>query len=104
MISDNIPDNNNYAAEISALKNQVFTLLLALVVVSGTLTVYLYREATNANKDVQQLNAAVTQQEGSINNFVGSLVAYGNKHPDFLPVLKKYGIVPAPGGGSPPAH
>jgi hypothetical protein len=104
MISDNLSDNNNCDAEIAALKNQMFTLLLALVVISGTFTVYLYREASNANKDVQQLNAVVPQQEIAINNFLGSLVAYGNKHPDFLPVLKKYGIVPAPGGSNPPAH
>ncbi len=102
-----IPDNNNNCeAEISALKNQMFILLLALVVISGTFAVYIYREATNANKDFQQLqpmSAVIPQQEAAIGNFVASLAAYGNKHPDFLPVLKKYGIVPAP-GGNPPAH
>ena len=41
-----IPENSN--EEIAALKNQVFTLLIALIVISGTLTVFLYRQASVA--------------------------------------------------------
>jgi hypothetical protein len=29
-------------------------------------------------------------------NFVKQLTAYGNTHPDFQPILRKYGIVPQP--------
>jgi hypothetical protein len=32
-----------------------------------------------------------------MNNFVTQLVAYGEKHPDFVPVLRKYGVAPIPG-------
>ncbi len=95
MISDN---NNN--GEIAALKSQVFTLLVALIVVSGTLTVYLYRQVSLAGKDLaqgQQLSAVLTQNENAVAGFVTKLVAYGEKHPDFVPVLKKYGITPVPG-------
>ena len=91
------PDNNNQNAEISALKNQCFTLLMALIVVSGTLTVYMYRQASLAGTDLnqaRQLNVLITQQETSIENFLNQLVAYEKTHPDFLPVLKKYGINP----------
>jgi len=28
--------------------------------------------------------------------FVGQLAIYGQTHPDFQPILKKYGIVPPP--------
>jgi hypothetical protein len=92
-----IPDNNS---EITALKNQVFTLLVALIVVSGTLTVSLYRQVSLAGKDLaqgQQLAAVLTQNENSVAMFVNKLVAYGEKHPDFVPVLKKFGIAPVPG-------
>ena len=92
------PDNNN--GELAALKNQVFTLLVALIVVSGTLTVFLYRQVSLTGKDYEQakqLSNALTQQENAIGNFVNHLVAYGEKHPDFVPVLKKYGIEPRPG-------
>jgi hypothetical protein len=87
------------SSEIAALKNRVFTLFMAIIVISGTLTVYLYRESSLAGKDLVQaerLDAMVTQNEATLTNFVSKLTAYGEKHPDFLPVLKKYGIAPQP--------
>ncbi len=98
-----LPDNNanDTSAEIAALKNQIFTLLVALIVVSGTLTVYLYRQVSTAGKDIaqgQQLTAVLNQNEAVVQNFVTRLVQYGEKHPDFAQqVLKKYGIEPRPG-------
>ena len=105
MISENNAAPN---PEIAALKNQVFTLLMALIVVSGTLTIFLYRQSSLAGSDLaqaRQLNVVVTQNETALMNFINSLVAYGEKHPDFLPVLKKYGIAPQPGvpAGAAPA-
>jgi hypothetical protein len=107
------PENNN-DGDIAALKNQVFTLLVALIVVSGTLTVFLYRQASLTNKDIaqtKQMSAILSQNENNIAVFVTKLVAYGEKHPDFVPLLKKYGIAPVPGvpantampGGAPAA-
>jgi type II secretory pathway component PulF len=90
----------NTNSEIAALKNQVFTLLVALIVVSGTLTVYLYRQASMAGKDLaqgQQLGTVLSQNEAAVSGFVTKLVAYGERHPDFVPVLKKYGISPVKG-------
>jgi len=97
-----LPDNNNdTSAEIAALKNQLFTLLIALIVVSGTFAVYLFRQTSIAGKELtqgQQLQAVMNQNEANIIGFVNKLVAYGEKHPDFAAsVLKKYGIVPVPG-------
>ena len=93
------PETNNNS-EITALKNQVFTLLVALIVVSGTLTVYLYRQVSLAGKDLaagQQLTTVLNQNEAAVQTFVTRLVAYGQKHPEFVPLLKKYGIAPVPG-------
>jgi hypothetical protein len=92
-----IPENNNAEnhAELAALKSQLFTLLLALIVVSGTLTVFLYRQASLVNKDIlqfKQADANLTRSENAIGDFVGKLWAYGQKHPEFMPVLKKYGL------------
>ena len=88
-------------SEISALKRQMFTLLVALIVVSGTLTVYLYRQASVTGKDLDAIRPQATQIIGAFNKdqkliveFVNALVAYSQTHPDFQPVLKKYGIVP----------
>ena len=97
--------NADSNSEISALKRQVFTLLVALVVVSGTLTVYLYRQASITGKDItaiqpqaQQLIGAFNQNQSLMIGFVNQLVVYGQAHPDFRPVLLKYGIQPPPPG------
>jgi len=92
------PDNNDLSAEIAALKNQVFTLLVALIVVSGTLTVVLYRQASVTGKDVaqaEQIQKQLLTNQTNIEVFVSRLVDYGKKHPDFAQVLNKYGINPA---------
>jgi hypothetical protein len=89
-----ITDTND---EIAALKNQVFILLIALIVVSGTLTVFLYRQVSLANKDITQdkiLSSQIVTNEVVFRKVVVNLVNYGEKHPDLLPVLKKYGLGP----------
>ncbi|MGA2178507.1 MAG: hypothetical protein ABSH15_02845 [Verrucomicrobiota bacterium] len=89
--------------QIVALRHQVFTLLLALVVVSGTLTVVLYRQARLTGKDIEiikpqatQIIAAFKRDQQGMEAFVKQLTAYGVTHPDFQPILRKYGIVPQP--------
>ncbi len=95
-------DNNN--AEIAALKNQVFVLLVFLIVVSGTLTVYLYRQQSLAGKDItllQRTSEQVHTNAAAIDAFVKRLVTYGEKHPDFASaVLKKNGIILNPNGAA----
>jgi hypothetical protein len=104
------PESNPANPEISALQRQVFALLVALIVVSGTLTVFLYRQASLAGKDIdaikpqaQQMIGVFNQNQALMVDFVNQLVAYGEKHPEFRPVLAKYGIAPIPGipAGSP---
>lgn len=99
----NSPTQNELMNQIVALRHQVFTLLLALVVVSGTVTVYLYRQASMTSKDIAIIKPQATriiqmfgQRHASMENFVRQLAAYGNTHPDFQPILRKYGIAPPP--------
>jgi len=88
-------------SQIAALRTQVFTLLLALIIVSGTLTAYLYRQATSTRKDIEALRPQAEQVIGTFNqnqklmtDFINQLVAYSQTHPEFKPVLAKYGVVP----------
>jgi hypothetical protein len=92
------------AEQISSLQRQVFSLLIALIVVSGTITAYLYQQQRLANKDyiaiapqAQQLVAAYNLNQKLMIDFVNALVGYGQTHPDFRPVLAKYGIAPVAG-------
>jgi cytochrome b561 len=89
--------------QVAALQHQVFALLLALVVVSGTLTVYLYREASIVGADIAVIKPQATQTIRAFNqthpgldNFVKQLIVYGQTHPDFRPILQKYGLNPPP--------
>ena len=101
-MNDTTPSNTG--DQIAALQRQVFSLLIALIVVSGTLTVYLYRQASVTRKDyvaieqqAQQIVTAYNQNQNLMVGFVNALVGYGKQHPEFVPVLQKYGIAPVPG-------
>jgi hypothetical protein len=85
-----LPEEKN--SESTAIKNQLFFLLVALVMVSGTVTVTLYRQASLANKDITQLERVISTTQTNemfLGSILGQLVSYGEKHPDYLPVLKK---------------
>jgi len=100
----NIANNVTAGDQIAALQRQVFSLLVALIVVSGTLTVFLYRQSSIAGKDyaaiqpqAQQIVTAYNQNQALMVGFVNALVGYGQTHPEFRPVLQKYGIAPVAG-------
>jgi hypothetical protein len=81
--------------QISALQRQVFTLLLVLVVVSGTLVAFLYYQSRQLGKNIdgyRQVTQTYNQNFPIVQSFVKSIAVYGSTHPDFQPVLKKYGI------------
>ncbi len=92
---------SNSHPEVSALRNQIFIQLIALVIIAGTLTVYLYRQASLTRKQITQVEQSLNtykQMQPAIETFVNGLVAFGEKHPDFTQqVLKKYGIEPVAG-------
>jgi hypothetical protein len=91
--------NSDTDSEIAALRNQAFTLLVALIVVSSTLTFVLYRQASIIGKQVDSDRLLIKNYSLSqplILNFVNQLGAYGVTHPDIRPILSKYGIVAAP--------
>jgi hypothetical protein len=90
------------AAQVASLQRQVAVLLLALIVVSGTVTVYLWYQSRSSGRDLEavrpqavQVIQAFNQERPGMEKFVGELVAYGQTHPDFRPILQKYGIAPA---------
>jgi len=93
------------AGQVAALQRQVFMLLLALIVVSGTLVAYLGYEAHHLGKDINAINVQIVQPYNqklpAIRTFLNQLVAYGQEHPDFRPVLIKNNVVPA--ATNPPA-
>jgi len=105
-ISPAAPDE--LAGQISSLQRQVTLLLLALVVISSTLTAYLFYQMhilgkdldgtrPQANQIIQNYNKNVPQMQ----KLVQELTAYGQTHPDFQPILVNYGIVAAATNAAP---
>jgi len=86
--------------KVALLERQYFSLLLALIVVSGTLTGYLYRQASILHKDIdanQQVINAVNENRKGMSDFLNQLAAFGQTHPDFeQQIMIKNGLIPPP--------
>ncbi|HEY1718134.1 MAG TPA: hypothetical protein VGH42_07545 [Verrucomicrobiae bacterium] len=90
---------SDLAGQVASLQRQVMILLLALIVVSGTLASYLYYQSRIMGKDLaaiepqaMQMIKAYNQNEPNMEKFVQQLVTYGQTHPEFQAILKKYPI------------
>ena len=99
----NTPVPDDLSDQVASLRRQITHLLLLLIVVSGTLSTFLFYQAHTFGNDltVVEPQARVVIQNYNKNlpnlqKFVQDLVAYGQAHPDFQPILKKYGISPTP--------
>jgi len=92
------PDDD-LSGQVASLRHQINLLLLALIVISGTLTTYLFYQAHTLGRDLAALEpqARMVVQNYNrnlphIQQFVQELIAYGQKHPDFQAILKQNGI------------
>jgi hypothetical protein len=108
MNSPNVISPAESSGEMAAIQRQMFTLLLALIIVSGTLAVYLYNQGRIARKDIDALSRQdgpvikiFQENQPMIVNFAKQLAVYAETHPDFRPILFKYGIM-QPGPASVP--
>ena len=92
-------------SQVDALRHFVLSVLILVVVLSGTLNIYLLyqfkstgRELDNARPLVQSLRNGYAHGDGpAIERFVRDSMEYGKTHPDFTPYLDKYGLRPPPG-------
>lgn len=94
---------DDLAGEVASLRRQISILLLALIVVSGTVATYLFYQSHTIGTDLAMLEPQAREMIQNydknapvLQKFVQDLQAYGQTHPDFQPILKKYGISPTP--------
>src|SRR5262245_58524000 len=111
------PDLTELRAQYEALRHLVVSMLVLAVVVSGTLTIYLLRQYRFTHSELVQFRPGATQMiteyqkiRGPVQDqFLMRLTEYGRTHPDFAPIMNKYGLKPptpsnaAPAAVSPPA-
>ena len=105
------PSTSDVRAEFDSLRHLVMSLLVLVFVLSGTLNLYLLRQYRSLTKELaergpQMERLALEYQKGVpfMNNVVSRLTDYGRTHPDYVPVLAKYGFKPAGATNSAPAN
>jgi len=104
------PELNELQAQYDALRHLVVSLLILVVVISGTLNIYLLRQWRSTSKDLAAIRPQAAQmitdyQKNSgplMQDFIRRVTDYGRAHPDFAPVLAKYGLRPSAPTNPPP--
>ena len=94
------PDLGDLQAQHDALRHLVVSLMVLIVVISGTFNIYLLRQWRSTSKDLTAIRPQATQMIGEfqkvsgplMQDFVKKITEYGRTHPDFVPVLAKYGL------------
>jgi hypothetical protein len=93
------PAHNDLADLATSLRRQVTHLLLALIVISGTLATYLFYESHTIGGELTtlepQAREIVRNYDNNLPNvqkFIRALVAYGQTHPEYQPILKQNGL------------
>ena len=101
---------NELRSQYESLQQLVNSLLVLLLVISGTLNLFFWRTfrvtkgALDAERpQINQMVAEYNKGQGiAITNFLAKLVEFEKKNPDFSPILAKYGV-PLGITGAPPA-
>lgn len=102
---------DSHRAAHESLAQFVFSVLVLVIVVSGTLNILLLRLWKNSRDDVRnfrpQFQALVTQYQNTdgpmIERATKALCDFGATNPDYVPLLTKYGLKPSSTVAMPPA-
>ena len=97
------PDTKELREQHEVLRKLFFATLVAMLITSGSLAVFLIRQVIFVRRDLAAVRPQIEQlvknyqqvEEPQINSFVNSLVNFARAHPDFQPILAKYKIAPA---------
>jgi hypothetical protein len=105
------PQSSSVSEALTTLQLQLQATLIILIMLSGALNLYLYRQFSTLRKEVAAIEPQVAQlndgyQRATVplkNKFLSLLTDYTKTHPDFQPIMDKYGIQAAPTAAVPAA-
>lgn len=91
---------NPLQAQFDALQHMVVSILILVIVISGTLNIYFLRQWRTVSKDLAAVSPQATKMIAdyqktsapAMNDFVKKIIEFGRTHPDFAPVLTKYNL------------
>src|SRR5512135_1573296 len=96
------PPGNDLQAQFDALQHLVVSILLLVFITSAVLTFFLWRQWVWVKRDLagaapaRQMVAEFQKANApAMNSFVSKITEYGRTHPDFAPIMAKYGLKPA---------
>ena len=104
------PDLAELQRQFDALRHLVVSILVLLVIVSGTFNIYLWRQVRSTKRDLDtwrpyasNLMSGYQKGDGQVvEAFLRNIGDYGRTHPDFAPILNKYNIRMPPATGAAP--
>jgi hypothetical protein len=117
---DNTPENQDDAPALEpadapnsnyeSLAQFVISILILVIVISGTLNILLARLWKNSSTDVEAVRAQYNafkayyerNEEPHIERITKGLQAYGATNPDYVPILTNFGFGPMKGPTQPP--
>ena len=84
--------------QVHSLQSLVSVALALMIVVSGSLLVYLWVQKRGLNSQIAEAQRAIDDYEKVRGNiyfhFVSNLQNFAKTHPDLNPLLEKYGFLP----------
>ncbi|HOX56512.1 MAG TPA: hypothetical protein P5205_06490 [Candidatus Paceibacterota bacterium] len=94
---------NDLQAQHDSLRHLVVSILILVIVISGTLNIFLLRQWRSSSKDLAAIRPQAAQMINDyqkvsgplMTDFIKKITEYGRVHPDFAPILAKYNLKPA---------
>src|SRR5436305_15197541 len=88
-------DFNQLQAQLQSLHQLIISVLVLMIVISGTLSIYLLRQWRMTSKDLASVRPAAAQvfaeytkeRAPRMDAFLERLKDYGRTHSDFVPIL-----------------
>jgi hypothetical protein len=99
-----------WQVQVDALRHFVLSVLILVVVISGTVNIYLLYQFKATGRELEAVRPLVANLRNgyahgdgpAIERFVRDSMEYGKTHPDFAPYLDKYGLRAPPGAAPSP--
>ena len=103
--------DNDLLAQFGALRHLVTSILILVIVISGTFNIYLLRQYKSVSRELAQMQpqaaqiiADYQQKSGPLmDDFVNKITEYGRTHADFAPIMAKYNLKPTAAASVPTA-
>jgi hypothetical protein len=93
---------NDWRAHYDSMHNLVVSIVVLLIIVSGTLWIFLRWQVKYTGIELETVRPQATNfiaqyekvTKPAMDTFINKLADYGRTHPDFAPIMTKYGIKP----------